>query len=95
VNISKLFGSAQSVLIVLAGLVTLAETPGATGAAKKALVLQALNPALDALPIPGVAGDALKAAAKALAPAAIDLLVSKANQAGLLPSSSVPSSSLP
>ncbi len=95
-NIANLFSAAQSVLVVLAGLITLAESPGSSGASKKAAVLSALNPVINALPIAGTAGTVLKAAATALAPTAIDLIVAKANQAGLLPtSSSEPSSSLP
>ena len=60
-NIANIFSSAQSVLVMLAGLVTLAEHPGVPGTDKKAAVLQVLDPALDALPVPGLAGTALKA----------------------------------
>ncbi len=95
-NIANLFSSAQSILVVLAGLITLAESPGASGADKKSAVLGALTPVINALPIAGTAGNILKAAATALAPTAIDLIVAKANQAGLLPAStSEPSSNLP
>lgn len=91
-NIANLFNSAQSVLVLLAGLITLAEDPSAAGADKKAAVLSALGPALNVLPVSPV----IKTAVTALAPVAVDLLVAKANQAGVLPSSSVePSSTMP
>ena len=94
-NIFSLFNSAQSVLVVLAGLVTLVEDHSTPGAAKKAAVLAALNPVIDALPLPGASANVLKTAAKALAPLAVDLLVAKANAAGLLPKSSQPASMQP
>ena len=94
-NIANLFHSAQSVLVVLAGLGTLAEDHSTPGPAKKAAVLAALNPVIDALPLPGASATVLKTAARALAPMAVDLLVAKANAAGLLPKSSEPSSNIP
>jgi hypothetical protein len=95
VNIANLFASAQSLLVVLAGLVTLAEDKTSSGADKKAAVLSALAPVINALPVAGVAGTVLKAAANALAPTAIDLIVAKANAAGLLPSSAQPAALQP
>lgn len=94
-NILNLFNSAQSVLVVLAGLVSLVEDKTTPGSAKKAAVLAALNPVIDALPLPGASATVLKTAAKALAPMAVDMLVAKANAAGLLPSSSQPASAQP
>ena len=93
-NLSNLFGATQSVLVVLAGLIALAEDSHTSGPAKKAAVLSALDGALDHIPLSGLPGDVVKVAAKALAPTAIDLLVAKANQAGLLPAAD-PSSTVP
>ena len=90
-NIANLFNSAQSVLVLLAGLITLAEDPSASGPDIKATVLNALGPALAVLPVSPL----IKGAVQALAPMAVDLLVAKANAAGLLPSNSQPAPAQP
>ena len=77
-----LLAIAQAVLVLTAGLITLMEDPGQTGASKKAAVVRSLGQIIDALPLSGLSGTVIRTAAKVAAPFAVDLLVAKANQLG-------------
>lgn len=81
---NNFFGSAQSILSLLAGLVTLAEGQG-NGQQKQQIVLGVINEGISALPLSGTAGTIVKAVATAVAPTIVNLVVAHGNATGALP----------